>query len=248
MVAQDGPPTDRPTTSQGTTGQDASQRSAWWLRAPRRAGLAGLVAFLGGYVVTAVAFVVEMQSMDDTVSGSGGLVSSVIDQAVGVGGRQVVASSGGEVALVLRAVGWTFFSGQGVPLAGTASGLGVSASGRVDVLTLAGEVIEIPLTPVVYYVIPPVCLAGAGWWLARVQRASTLRTGAVAGGGVVVGYVPTVVVATLLCGFSATVSVVVASATITAQPVFPLALAFGAGYAVVFGAFGGALAARTERA
>jgi hypothetical protein len=63
----------------------------------------------------------------------------------------------------------------------------------------------------------------------------------------VFGYVPTVAVATLLFGFSATVSVVVASATITAQPVFLRALAFGAGYAVVFGALGGILATKAEQ-
>jgi hypothetical protein len=231
--------------SPGATARE--QSPWWWPRSPRRTAFGGFAAFLSGYVVTAVAFVVELQSMGSTTSGSSGFVSAVIDQAVGVGGRQVVASSGGELALALRAVGWAFFSAQQIPLDGTASGLGVSAMGRVDVLTLAGEAVEIPLTPAVYYAIPPVCLAGAGWWLARTRGAATLRAGAVAGGGVVLGYLPTVVFATLLLEFSATVNVVVASASITAQPVFLRALTFGAGYALVFGALGGILAAKTER-
>jgi hypothetical protein len=225
----------------------ATDDTSWWRPPhPKRTALAGFAAFLVGYVLTGVAFAIQMQSVERPDGGSGGLVASVIDQAVGVGGRQVVASSGGELALALRSVGWTFFSAQQIPLFGTASGLGVSASGRVDVLTLAAKAVEIPLTPPLYYLIPPLCLAGGGWWLAQTRDATTMRGAALAGGQLVVGYLPAVVVATLLLRFSATVDAVVASATITAEPVLLRALVFGTGYAVVFGALGGVAAVKSN--
>lgn len=253
MAAPDRSPATDDTARSPPTRSDASARGqprerAWWRPPnPKRSALAGLAAFLAGYLLTAVAFIVQMQSAGGDQSDSGGLVATIIDQAVGVGGRQVVASSGGELALGLRAVGWTFFSAQQIPLFGTAAGLGVSASGRVDVLSVARMAVEIPLTPMLYYAIPPLCLVGVGWWLATRQQARTLRAGAIAGGQLVVGYLPAVVVATLLLAFSATVNVVVASATITAEPVLLRALAFGTGYAVVFGGLGGVLAVKTQQ-
>ena len=244
--------TDRHTTADSPDGSSAGAASrlgggtpVWQLRSLRRAVAAGVTAFVVGYLLTAVAFLVEMRALSlGGDSGSGNLVSTIIDQAVGVGGRQVVASSGGELALALRSVGWTFFSAQGVPLSGTAAGLGVSASGTVDVLTLAGKAVEIPLTPPLYYLIPPLCLAATGWWLASAGPVSSMREGAVTGGLVLAGYLPCVLVATLLLAFSATVNLVVASGTITARPVLWRALVFGTGYAVVFGGLGGVVAAK----
>lgn len=227
--------------SDGTRETDIA--TPWWNpRRPKRSATVGAIAFLVGYVLTGVAFFIEMQSVSSDQSSSGNFVSTVIDQAVGIGGRQIVESSGGELALALRSVGWTFFSAHQIPLSGTASGLGTSASGRVDILSLAGRFQEIPLTTPLYYVLPPVCLVGAGWWLARSVHLDSPRAGFVSGAGLVAGYLPAVVVVTFLLGFSATVSAVVASATITAQPVVLRSLVFGAVYPVVFGGLGGVLA------
>jgi hypothetical protein len=123
----------------------------------------------------------------------------------------------------------------------------MSASGTVDVLSIARQTVEIPLTPPLYYLIPPVCLVGAGWWLARSSPLPSSGAAAAAGAQVVVGYLPTVVVAALLLAFSANVNLVVASATITAEPVLLRALTFGSGYAVVFGALGGVLAWKLQQ-
>ena len=251
MPAQDSPSgPSAPGQSLEQSEQPPSRRveTPWWRPSdPRRAATAGLAAFLAGYVLTGIAFAVQMQSVTLDGSGSGGFVSTIIDRAVGVGGRQVVASSGGELALAVRSVGWTFFSAQQIPLFGTARGLGLSASGTVDVLSIARQAVEIPLTPPLYYLIPPVCLVGAGWWLARSSQLSSSRAAAIAGAQVVVGYLPTVLLATLLLAFSANVNLVVASATITAEPVFVRALLFGSGYAVVFGALGGVLASKKQQ-
>lgn len=247
---RDGSPAERteePGQQRGTARERGDATFARWRpRHPRRAALAGVASFLLGYLLTATAFAVEMQSVQRGGSGADDFVSSVIDQAVGVGGRQVVAAAGGELAVALRAVGWTFLSAQHVPLFGTAEGLNLSASGTVDVLTIAGRVAEIPLSPALYYLIPPVCLAAAGWWFARSLPPSSSWEGAIAGAQVVVGYLPAMVVAALLLGFSGTVTLLVASATISAEPVFLRALLVGTGYPVVFGALGGVVAAKTK--
>lgn len=218
------------------------QQPAWRrVLAPRRAALAGLAAFLAGYVLTGIAFAIEVRPLASGGNGSnaGGIVASIIDSLVGVGGQQVVAAAGGKVLLTLRTIGWTFLSAHWVPLTGNVSGFGRSAAGRVDLLTLAGTIREIPLTPPVYYLIPPVCLAVAGWWLAGKTATRSPVVGAVAGGQLVVGYLACIVAAALLLAFSAKVDILVAAPRVTAKPVLTSAVVMGAIYAVGGGAAGG---------
>lgn len=220
----------------------------WYLpQEPGRAAIAGVVSFLVGYAVTGIAFTIEMQSASGGGSGADGLLASIVDQAVGIGSRQIVATSGGELLLALRAIGWTFFSAQQIPLSGTVSGLGVTATGTVDVLSLARTSADVALTPALYYIVPPICLVLAGWWFARTRRPSTPWAGAGVGAQIAFGYLPFVLVGSLLFALSASVSFLVASARITAEPVVLRAAFFGAGYAVVFGALGGALAAKVPQ-
>lgn len=251
--AADSPRTEgRPREGRPAAGAHADSgravRSGWTdglPAAPRRGAIAGAGAFVVGYVLTGVAVAIELLTAPGgDGSGAGGVVQSVVDQLVGIGGQQVVAASGGEIPLALRTVGWTFLSAQGVPLSGSASGFGQAVSGTVDVLTLAETVPEIPLSPPVYFLIPPVALVGAGWLLARRTGASSPSGGAAAGAQIVVGYLSCVAVASLLLGL--TVDVLVAS--VTAKPDLASAVLAGTAYAAVAGAAGGVLGAWKTRA
>jgi hypothetical protein len=235
-------PQDPPRGRAPRPSQYPRQQAAWRRAlAPKRAALVGLVAFLAGYVLTAVAFIIEVRPLTSGGDGSntGGIVASIIDSLVGVGGQQVVNAAGGELVLALRTIGWTFLSAHWVPLTGNVSGFGQTAAGEVDLLTLAGNVAEIPLTPMVYYLIPTVCVVVAGWWLAGKTTTHSPAVGAVAGGQLIVGYLACMVLAAVLLAFSATVDILIAAPRVTAKPVLTSAMVMGSVYALVGGAAGG---------
>lgn len=228
---------------------------------PRRSLLAGIAAFVVGYALTGLFFLLEvLPAVNDRGDTASDVVASLIDQIAGTGGQAVVDASGGPVPLLLRTVGWTFFSAQQIPLTGTARGFGTSTTVTIDVLTVASDVPDVPLTPPLYYLVPPVCLFVAGWWLARPhagtlaaqvgesghrQHLRALGRGALVGAQLLVGYLGCMGIAAVF--LKLTVDDLPLIDSVTAEPALTEALLWGGGYAIVAGAVGGAVAVVVKR-
>lgn len=202
--------------------------------------LSGLGAFLIGYLLTGVALYLDISRMGEGTNPSD-FVSQVINEVTRVGGDQIIDAAGGELLLSLRAIGWTFFSAQQIPLDGTASGLGRSVSETVDILTVVGKIAEVSLTTPVYYLIPVVSLLASGLFVARRADTQSRFAGAVAGSQVVFGYLPCIGLASVLMGLTVDFNFLVVSGTVTTEPALSQAILMGGFYALVVGGAGGLL-------
>jgi hypothetical protein len=204
----------------------------------KRGGIGGALAFVAGYVLTAVALYLDV-SLPRGGGNPTDLATRIINQFTQIGAQQILADAGGELLLGLRVIAWTFFSAQQIPLDGTASGLGQSIARRVDVLTVSGQIQEISLTTPVYYLIPVVCLAVAGLLVARRTPVTSRSDAAIVGGQVLVGYLPCAVVTAVLVDLTVDLNFFVASATLATAPVMTSVLLMTSVYAAVCGALGG---------
>lgn len=205
----------------------------------KQGAVAGVLAFVGGYLLTAVALYLDVSLPRG--GNPADLATRIVNEFVEVGAQQILDAAGGEILLALRVVVWTFFSAQWIPLDGIASGLGRSVTQTVDVLTVTDKISEISLTTPVYYLIPVVCLLAAGLWIVRRIDTQSRYDAGVAGGQVLVGYLPCVLIAGTLSGLTVNLDFFVASATIATTPVMSSAALMGSIYAVAFGAAGGVL-------
>jgi len=127
---------------------------------------------------------------------------------------------------IWKGVGWVFYNLQFVDVVGSLSTAGVNVT---QSLSLVGEVVS-----PVFYLLPPLLLGAAGVAVVRATGVPDEASGAaLAGGTVVVGYLPVAVLGAVVVGVTDPVSV---------GPDLLSAVVAGAVYPAVFGALGGVLA------
>lgn len=175
-----------------------------------RAALYGLLAYLAGYAVVVVA-------------GGAGLVEALHRATVAVDGRQVSLYAAlvpeGATPGPGQVLGWLFYGAQ-----------------------LVEPRVVLALGPAYawLFAVPPLCLAAAGGLAARRGGHGTAWEAGVAGASVVLGYLPAIVLGSLL------LFRVPAEGAPTAGPDVLLALLVGIGYPYLWGGLGG-VAARELR-
>ncbi|MFB6142694.1 MAG: hypothetical protein ABEJ30_05060 [Halorientalis sp.] len=179
-------------------------------RAPLTAGaLAGAAAYLVGYVLTYALY-------SDTVR------ESVL--------ARVAALFGADVTVEM--VGWLFYNAHFVP---TVVDVDAPIFGGTDAVNFLAR--GDAFSPLLYLV-PVLLLVGAGLAVARRHPTPSATDAAVAGGTVVVGYLPLAILGQVRFG------VATEAARVAPDLVLAVALA-GVGYPVVLGALGAVVAHRT---
>jgi hypothetical protein len=178
--------------------------------------VAGIAAFLGGYVLT---FILKS-----------GQVSELLTRSLGEAQGSGITPPGD-----WQVVGWFFFQMHTV---GTETTLALNGQTRTGTTTGGVESWM--------FLIPIALLLAAGFVVARRTDASEILTGAQAGATVVVGYVLLAVVFAVLTTWSASVSALGGTASITIGPALVTGvLTAGMIYPLAVGAVGGAFAAAT---
>lgn len=166
---------------------------------------AGLVAFIAGYLVT---YLWQVNRIRESLQGI----------------NAILQFSGGEELPAWKAVGWLFFNEHFVdtllPGLGGAQTRNFIASGDF---------------PAILYAVPVVVLLVTGFLLAWSRGRVDLRTGAMDGATITLGYALAAVITVFVVGATR------GDASITPDPVTGVLLA-GIVYPLVFGAIGGALA------
>jgi len=106
---------------------------------------------------------------------------------------------------------------------------------------------EISLTTPVYYLLPAACLVAAGFWVARRIETQSHYAAGVAGGQVLVGYLPCALLVNSLVALTVELDFFVASATLATKPVLSSVVLMSGVYAIAFGAAGGVLCVYLKR-
>lgn len=180
--------------------------------------VAGIAAFLGGYVLT---FIVKS-----------GEVSELLTRSLGEAQGSGITPPGD-----WQVVGWFFFQMHTVATETT-----LALNGQTRTSTTTGSVESW------MFLIPIVLLLAAGFVVARRTDASEILAGAQAGAMVVAGYVLLAVVFAVLSAWSASVSAFGGTASLTIGPAFVTGvLTAGIIYPLAVGAVGGALATATRQ-
>jgi len=192
-------------------------RSSTTLRSALVPGaVAGIAAFLAGYVLT---FVLKS-----------GEVSELLTRSLGEAGGGGITPPGD-----WQVVGWFFFQMHTVATETT-----LALNGQTQTSTTTGSVESWML------LVPIVLLAAAGFVVARRVGSREILAGAQAGATVVVGYVVLAVVFAFLTAWSASVSAFGGTASVTIGPALVTGiLTAGIIYPLAAGAVGGAFAAAT---
>lgn len=196
-------------------------------------GLArGIGAFVSGLVFTGMIAIFEVfQSLNQAGAGTGNAVEQATrGLALGIAAAGASAAEDAVIVLV-KVIGWVFFAAHQVPITQVSGG---ASAESVNVLARMSTVQGAPITPIVYYAIPPILLTVAGFRVAVAAGALTADRGVAPGASVALGYVPIAVVGASLAAISPGTSVSVGPAPVTAA-------LFAGIYAVGFGSLGGAI-------
>lgn len=226
-----GSPTDQAPSSGTSAGRAAPQDAGLFAGiSVFRAASVGARAFLGGYLLVAVAQVIDAVILLQRLGIS---VDDLVQAYTRGAGGGSDAAAGETLVLLGKVIGWIFFNAHQVPIVNS-SGNG----GSVNMLAQMGQTSMNPIPPIVYYAIPPVVLAIGGYTVARSVETPTAVSGAKPGAAVAIGYIPMA----LIGAFLVRISVSGFQASGWVGPALGTAVVLTGVWAVVCGGVGGVVA------
>lgn len=171
-----------------------------------RGAVAGVAAYLGGYLLT---YLATSSTMEERLSGFNFIVNVF----------------GGEPIAVWQGVGWLFYNAHFVSTRVT--GFGGSRSVNFIAESDGGAA-------VLLYLVPVAMLAAAGLLVARQDDATERSDAAEAGAAVAAGYFPLAVIGRFLFQYDGSVAPDLVTAVLLAGVVYPLAIGAAGGAAWTF--------------
>jgi hypothetical protein len=185
--------------------------------------VAGILAFALGVVLTL-----------GLVVGAGALSGTTVDERY----EQLDETYGEEPPSLPTAAGWLFFSAQFVDIEVDEGGADSLETGSLDLLAELDAEGALPLSPVIWRLVPVVLLIAVGFAFSKLTLPAdaSIRQGGTHGATLAVGYAVAALVGTVLLDASvggATLSPAVGQAVVVA----------GMGYPLMCGTLGGVLAA-----
>lgn len=194
------------------------------------AAWAGGRACLSGYFLVALAQIIDAVVLLQRLDISLDALAEAYTRGAGAGGD---AAAGETFVVLATVIGWVFFNAHQVPIV-SSSGSG----GSITILAQLGQASANPVPPIVYYAIPPVVLAIAGYAVAASVEPPSAVAGAVSGASVAIGYVPLA----LLGAFLVRISLSGFGAAGWVGPALGTAVVLTGVWAVVCGGVGGVVA------